>query len=126
MVEQFALPVRIVAGETMRSEDGLALSSRNAYLGADERERAVELFAVLQAIRSALVAGSTELAVLTARALATLGERGWAADYVEIRRQRDLLRPSAADLAAREPLVVLAAARLGGTRLIDNVEVGFG
>jgi pantoate--beta-alanine ligase len=122
MVEQFALPITVVAGETERSNDGLALSSRNAYLSTEERTRAVQLSACLRTVRAQLASGARGVAALETKALHELRASGWVPDYVAIRRQRDLQPPSAEDLFARCPMVVLAAARMGNTRLIDNVE----
>lgn len=123
MVEQFALPVRIVAGETSRADDGLALSSRNGYLGEAERAESVQLSLALQAMREAVLAGERDIAGIERRAADALAARGWAPDYLTLRRRADLLPPSPEDLAAGTPLVALAAARLGTTRLIDNLEV---
>ena len=120
MVQQFALPIDIVGGATCRAEDGLALSSRNGYLSPAERAEAVQLSHTLQAMASALRAGATDIAALEAQAMDRLRARGWAPDYLVARRRSDLLPPDAEDQA---PLVVLGAARLGTTRLIDNLEV---
>ena len=119
MTRQLALPIEIVAGETSRAEDGLALSSRNGYLDAAERAEAVALSRELHAIAAALRDGQRDLARLEDQALRSLSARGWKPDYVAIRRQADLALP-----ADDDALVVLAAARLGSTRLIDNIEVG--
>jgi pantoate--beta-alanine ligase len=110
MVRQLNLPVEIVAGETEREPDGLALSSRNGYLSAAERAEAPRLHRVLQEVAQKRISSGKATAVLAAA--------GWKPDYVEVRRRSDLAPPQSAD---RE-LVVLAAARLGTTRLIDNVE----
>lgn len=118
MVEQLAMPVRIVPGETTRADDGLALSSRNGYLSAAERAEAPALVRTLRAVARAAVPGA-DLAALERQAMDELRERGWAPDYVAVRRQSDLALPQPGD-----PLVVLGAARLGSTRLIDNVEAG--
>jgi pantoate--beta-alanine ligase len=123
MVEQFALPVQIVAAETSRAGDGLALSSRNGYLGEAERAESVQLSLALQAMREAVRAGERDIAGIERRAADALAARGWAPDYLTLRRRADLLPPSPEDLAAGTPLVALAAARLGTTRLIDNLEV---
>jgi len=122
LVRQFNLPLEIVAGETARAEDGLALSSRNGYLSEAERAEAVALSRALQDIAGAVRAGSSDFAGLEAQAMASLRARGWQPDYVAIRRQADLQPPAKASLQA-QPLVVLAAARLGATRLIDNLEI---
>ena len=118
MVEQLALPVEVVPGETARAPDGLALSSRNGYLGEAERAEAPQLALALRGVQAALKAGERDLAVIEARAMATLRQRGWVPDYVSLRRRADLQKPAAGD-----PLVVLAAAKLGKTRLIDNLEI---
>jgi pantoate--beta-alanine ligase len=118
MVKQLALPVEIIPAETVRAEDGLALSSRNAYLSPSERAKAPRLYRALCEVREALLAGRRDYAKLEAQALAKLDEN-WVPDYVAIRRQSDLQLPSPAD----RDLVVLGAARLGRPRLIDNVEV---
>ncbi len=118
MVRQMAMPIEIVAGETARADDGLALSSRNGYLSAAERAEAPALARTLRGLADALSAGRSDLAALEAEAMAGLAARGWAPDYIAIRRRQDLAAPVPGD--AR---VVLAAARLGSTRLIDNLEV---
>ncbi len=122
MAEQFALPVRIVGAPTVRAEDGLALSSRNGYLGEAERAEAVALSRALQGAAQAVRHGATELAAVEQAQADALRQRGWAPDYLTIRRRTDLLPPSHAELAAGLPLVALAAARIGATRLIDNLE----
>ncbi|MFA5663135.1 pantoate--beta-alanine ligase [Castellaniella sp.] len=122
MCRQFQLPVEIIAHETVRDDDGLALSSRNRYLTPEERAEAPRLYALLQRVREQLAAVPDERVRVEAEALQHLRERGWAPDYLSVRRQRDLLEPTADELHAGEPLVVLAAARLGHTRLIDNLE----
>jgi pantoate--beta-alanine ligase len=118
MVRQFALPIHIVAGETCRADDGLALASRNGFLSADERLEAVQLFKALQAMAAALRAGATDIAKLELEAMAALSARGWKPDYLTVRRQNDLQAPTPGDA-----LVMLGAARLGSTRLIDNLEM---
>jgi pantoate--beta-alanine ligase len=122
MVRQLALPVEIVAGETSRADDRLALSSRNGYLATAERGEAVALVRALEGLRDAVRGGARDLAALEAQALAALRARNWAPDYLTVRRQRDLLAPEPDEIAAGEPLVALGAARLGSTRLIDNLE----
>ena len=123
MVKQFALPIDIVAGETQRAQDGLALSSRNGYLSTTERAEAVHLSLALKTIAAALRGGATNIQGLEQEAMETLSTRGWKPDYVTIRRRFDLQPPTAPDLASANALVVLAAAKLGNTRLIDNLEV---
>lgn len=123
MVQQFALPLRIETGATQRAPDGLALSSRNGYLSAEERAEAAQLSLALQALgRAARAGGALDLAALEQQALQALAARGWKPDYLTVRRRRDLLTPSAAELADQD-LVALGAARLGHTRLIDNLEI---
>ena len=148
MAEQFALPTEIVPAETIRAPDGLALSSRNGYLSPEDRARAPMLHEVLrdtvqelQVNGTAIRSGTDSSAVgptaqarsasdiwpqaLSAeqKAIDRLSGLGWVPDYVAVRRRSDLLPPTLADAANAEPLVVLAAARLGATRLIDNLEV---
>ncbi|MDD0812258.1 pantoate--beta-alanine ligase [Curvibacter sp. RS43] len=122
MVEQFALPITVVAGETSRAPDGLALSSRNGYLSEAERAEAVQLSLALRSLAREAVALAHALPqqreALEARALADLRARGWQPDYLTVRRRQDLQAPGAGD-----DLVVLGAARLGSTRLIDNLEI---
>ena len=118
MVRQFNLPVDVVGGETQRASDGLALSSRNGYLSTEERAQASELHASLQTLAQAVRAGNTDFDALEAQAMETLRAKGWQPDYVAVRRQADLQAPQAGD-----DVVVLAAARLSGTRLIDNLEI---
>ena len=122
MVKQFAMPINIVGGETQRSDDGLALSSRNGYLSAAERQQAVQLSATLKTVAEALRANASIDAAGTSRlesqAMQNLSTLGWRPDYVAVRRQADLQAAQAGDA-----MVVLAAARLGATRLIDNLEV---
>ncbi len=123
LVRQFALPIEIVAGETARADDGLALSSRNGYLSDAERTEAPQLAAALRRIPAGLEYGERDLSAIEQRAMDGLQARGWAPDYVALRRRSDLQPPTAAQIDAQEPLVALAAARLGKTRLIDNLEL---
>ena len=122
MVKQFAMPITIIGGETQRAEDGLALSSRNGYLSPTERQQAVQLSATLRGIVEAVRANpgmdAAALTRLETQAMQNLSQTGWRPDYVAVRRQADLQPPQAGDA-----LVVLAAARLGATRLIDNLEI---
>lgn len=123
MCRQFQLPVEVVAHETVRAEDGLALSSRNVYLSPEHRGQAIELYATLGAMRASLLKGATDVDALQKLALNQLQSGGWVVDYIVVRRQRDLLPPSKEEIEQNEPLVILAAAKLGQTRLIDNLEV---
>ncbi|SEI83862.1 pantoate--beta-alanine ligase [Paraburkholderia diazotrophica] len=121
MTEQFALPTDIIAAETVRDTDGLALSSRNRYLSEAERVEAPMLAATLGRVREAVLSGSRDFARLEQEAMASLAARGWKPDYIAIRKRSNLIAPAAHELDA--PLVVLAAAKLGVTRLIDNLEI---
>ena len=123
MCRQFQLPVEILAHETVRADDGLALSSRNVYLQPIERTEAAQLFAQLRIMKAKVRAGEADAALLEREATNYLQTRGWLVDYIAIRRRRDLHKPSHAEMLAGEPLVVLAAAKLGATRLIDNLEL---
>ncbi|OVZ66014.1 MULTISPECIES: pantoate--beta-alanine ligase [unclassified Pigmentiphaga] len=123
MCRQFQLPIEIVPQETIRADDGLALSSRNGYLSADQRAEAPQLYATLRRVQADLRSGNHDVAALERGAVATLDGRGWKVDYISVRRQRDLLPPSREEVEGGEPLVALAAAKLGTTRLIDNLEL---
>ena len=127
MASQFALPVDIVPAETIRAEDGLALSSRNIYLSESERAEAPALQRQLNAMREQVL-GLKEKTIsalmdIEASALTQMQARGWKPDYMAIRQQRDLAKPTQADLDAGQPLVIVTAAKLGKTRLIDNLEI---
>ena len=127
MASQFALPVDIVPAETIRAEDGLALSSRNIYLSESERAEAPALQRQLNAMREQVL-GLSEKTVsalmdIEASALTQMQARGWKPDYMAIRQQRDLAKPTQADLDGSQPLVIVTAAKLGKTRLIDNLEI---
>jgi pantoate--beta-alanine ligase len=123
MARQFALPTQIIAAETYRAKDGLALSSRNGYLSEQERAEAPALFRELNAIADEIRSGNLDISLLQNNAMQRLKDRGWNPDYVAIRKRIDLQPPTAGDLAQNEPLVTLAAAKLGATRLIDNLEI---
>lgn len=129
MVQQMALPIQIVGVDTLRAEDGLALSSRNGYLRADERARAVELSGALKQmvanvrgnLSSSLTGEASKvIAQIEEQAMLSLRDKGWQPDYLVVRHQHDL---SAVSKFSDAPLVVLGAARLGSTRLIDNLEI---
>jgi len=119
MVRQFALPVEIIPAETVRAADGLALSSRNGYLAPAERAEAPRLYALLRDAQQKLAGGERNFQRIELEGMALLSQNGWTPQYIAVRRRADLQVPSASD---RE-LVVLAAAYLGKTRLIDNIEV---
>jgi pantoate--beta-alanine ligase len=114
-----ALPIDVIGGETVRANDGLALSSRNGYLSAAERSEAPRLYRILQRIREAIRNGNRNFCELEHDALVELNSHGWKTDYVAVRQQSDLQPPQAGEQA----LVTLAASRLGATRLIDNIEI---
>jgi pantoate--beta-alanine ligase len=118
MVRQLALPIEVIGAETIRESDGLAMSSRNVYLSSAERAEARQLQATLRRTAAAIRSGSLEWHGLQQAAIDALSTRGWTPNYVAIRRRDNLLEPSAG-----APLVVLAAAALGTTRLIDNLEI---
>ncbi len=124
MVQQMALPIEIIGGETERANDGLALSSRNGYLSVEERAEAVQLSVALKGLAAAARAGNAngqlDVMALETAAMEALRARGWVPDYITLRRQNDL---SPVTGPCAEPLVVLGAAKLGKTRLIDNLEV---
>jgi pantoate--beta-alanine ligase len=128
MVRQLALPIEIVPAETVRDSNGLALSSRNGYLDGPQRTEAAQLHTALRNLAAAAKSGSADWRALEREAQAFLRARGWQPDYVAIRRQSDLREPSKSEPlmglpSISEPLVALAAARLGSTRLIDNLEI---
>ena len=119
MVEDLSLPVHVVTGPTIREDDGLAMSSRNAYLSDVERAVAPVLYSTLCTIHDGLKDGGRDYAALEERARAALTQAGFQTEYVAIRRASDL---SAPDQDCNEN-VILAAARLGKARLIDNILV---
>jgi pantoate--beta-alanine ligase len=121
MVRQLAMPIEIIGGETTRADDGLALSSRNSYLGDTERSEAVALSRALQGVQADVRRGRRDWPALEEAAVQSLRARGWQPDYVAIRRRADLAEPG-----RDHALVVLAAARLGSTRLIDSLEIALG
>jgi pantoate--beta-alanine ligase len=123
MARQFAMPTEIIGAETFRAEDGLALSSRNGYLSAAERAEAPFLYGTLQYVAEQTRAGHPDLEALERDAMARLAARGWQPDYVSIRKRMNLQAPSREEHTSGAPLVVLAAAKLGATRLIDNLEI---
>ncbi|HUN93755.1 MAG TPA: pantoate--beta-alanine ligase [Burkholderiaceae bacterium] len=123
MCRQFAIPTEIIPHETVRDVDGLALSSRNRFLGAAERVEAPRLYAALRALREKVRGGRSDFLTLEAEARAELNAHGWDTDYVSVRQRIDLRPPAPDAVPPPESLVVLAASRLGSTRLIDNLEI---
>jgi pantoate--beta-alanine ligase len=119
MVEQLALPVRIVPAETVRAPDGLALSSRNRYLSTAERAEAPRLQQVLRRVREQVAGGERNFEAIEFAADAELARHGWHVDYVVVRSRRTLMQPDPGETQ----LVTLGAAKLGNTRLIDNLEI---
>jgi pantoate--beta-alanine ligase len=118
LVADLRLPVRVVSGQTLREPDGVAMSSRNRYLDAEQRRRAPALRAALEHVRGGLGGGIAEHARLEQEALQMLQAAGFDPEYVQIRRAADLAKPRPEDVP--EKLIVLGAARLGPARLIDN------
>jgi pantoate--beta-alanine ligase len=123
MTRQFSLPTEIIAADTWRAEDGLALSSRNTYLSESERNEAPTLYSELQYVAQAVRDGNLDVSMLEKKSMQKLASRDWNPDYVSIRKRSNLQPPTAEDLANNEPLIVLTAAKLGATRLIDNLEI---
>lgn len=118
MTADLGLPIEIVGVDTVREPDGLALSSRNNYLSAEERKLAPRLYGALVRLRDRVLQEGMHLAAVEENAVIDLQSDGFRIDYVNVRRRADLQRPGVED----SQLVVLAAAWLGRTRLIDNVE----
>jgi pantoate--beta-alanine ligase len=123
MCRQFALPTEIIPHETVRDADGVALSSRNRFLSDAERKEAPRLYRTLNQTRDRMLAGESDIDRIEQDGQRELAAAGWKVDYLSVRRRRDLREPTAEEVAAGEPLVVLAAAKLGTTRLIDNLEI---
>jgi pantoate--beta-alanine ligase len=121
MVRQFELPVEMIAFDTRRADDGLALSSRNGFLSPPERTEAVQMSLALKALIAQVKAGRTDYAALEGTAIQALTARGWKPDYLTVRRQADLQPPLPGDVPTA--MVALGAAKLGTTRLIDNLEI---
>lgn len=123
MVQQFNLPIRIVPAETVRAEDGLALASRNSYLSPEERREAPRLYRTLSWVAEQILGGRHDYANLEAAARADLSRHGWKVDYIAIRHGLALRIPHPEGYDHPNLLIVLGAAMLGATRLIDNVDV---
>ncbi len=118
MVKQFNLPIQIIAGETKREDDGLAMSSRNGYLTPAQRLEAPRLHKALSLVVEAIQAGNQDFSAIEAQTSQFLTQLGWIVDYISVRSANTLLPATKAD----RQLVVLGAARQGSTRLIDNIE----
>ena len=123
MVQQFNLPIHIVPGETVRADDGLALSSRNNYLSPVERTEAPRLYRTLREVADGIASGRTDYANLEAAARTELARHGWKVDYIAVRNGIGLRIPHPEGYDHPNVLIVLGAATLGTTRLIDNVDV---
>jgi pantoate--beta-alanine ligase len=123
MVQQFNLPIRIVPAVTVRADDGLALASRNNYLTPVERTEAPRLYRTLRGIADAIAGGRTDYANLEAAGRADLAQHGWKVDYIAVRNGIGLRIPHPEGFDHPNLLIVLGAATLGATRLIDNVDV---
>ena len=121
LVREFNMPIEVIAGDTIRAADGLALSSRNGFLSVTERAEAPRLHRLLMTLVAAVRAGVSDYSALESAVMAELKQNSWAPDYVAIRRRKDLQAPDA-DTGSGN-LVVVAAAKLGTTRLIDNLEI---
>ncbi len=119
MVKDLAIATQIVGMPTTRAGDGLALSSRNGYLSADERATAPTLYKTLQAISANILGGDRNFQALCADGRYTLEQAGFAVDYIEVRRCTDLATATKDDVH----IAVFAAAKLGNTRLIDNIQL---
>ena len=117
MVADLSMPVEVIGVPTVREPSGLAMSSRNGYLSADERAQAAGLYATLVWMGEQVRGGSVPLSTLETQARGRLQSLGFSPEYVSVRRAADLTQPGEAERA----LVILAAARLGATRLIDNL-----
>jgi pantoate--beta-alanine ligase len=126
MVQQFNLPIRIVPAETVRADDGLALASRNSYLSPTERIEAPRLYRTLRWVADEIASGRHDYANLEAEARAELARNGWKVDYLVIRHGLALRIPHPEGYDHPNLLIVLGAATLGTTRLIDNVDVRTG
>ncbi len=118
MVKQFNLPIQIIAGETKREDDGLAMSSRNGYLSPAQRLEAPRLHKALSLVVEAIQAGNQDFSAIEAQTSQFLTQLGWIVDYISVRSASTLLPATKTD----RQLVVLGAARQGSTRLIDNIE----
>lgn len=119
MIRQLNLPVEIIAGETIRESDGLALSSRNQYLNKAQRSEACNLYQTLLQVKNEIISGRKDFLTLQENAAQNLTQRGWKVDYIRIQKRSSLTPAQVND----ENLVILSAAWLDKTRLIDNLEI---
>jgi pantoate--beta-alanine ligase len=123
MVRQFAFPVNIMVGDIIRDAHGLALSSRNGYLTESQRGAATQLYETLQSMSNEVRGGRTDWSLIEAAAVQHLKARGWQPDYLSIRLRKHLSEPKPGVSPSMGELVILGAATLGKTRLIDNIEL---
>lgn len=123
LVQQFNLPIKIIGADLYRAENGLALSSRNRYLSESQSKDALLLYKTLTRIQHEILLGNRQLKELEFKALTHLATNSWEPDYVSVRLQKNLQEPTKEDLDNKAPLVVLAAAKIGTTRLIDNLDI---
>ena len=120
MVSDLGFPIDIVGAPIVREDNGLAMSSRNQYLSPSQREQAAQIHATLRAMGEQWSSGIIPVAAIEAQALSHLRDSGFVPDYATLRRSDNLQSPADGDNA---PKVALIAARLGSTRLIDNLEL---
>lgn len=125
MVADLHLPIEILAGTTKRETDGLAMSSRNNYLDGPGRERSKLLAAALKDMCAAIKEG-VSLEIAESDCINTLSSAGFLVDYVTLRETSQLKMVSKSDIVAKKELIILAAAKLGKTRLIDNLKFMIG
>jgi pantoate--beta-alanine ligase len=118
LIQQLALPIQLLAGETVRETDGLAMSSRNSYLKPAERVEAPRLYRALQQVTQSIQQGRQDFKAIESQTMQYLTQLGWVVDYITIRNASTLAAATQND----KKLVALGAARLGKTRLIDNIE----
>ncbi len=118
MVKALNLPIEIIAGDTKRESDGLAMSSRNGYLTPAQRLEAPRLYRALGLLVDAIKQGRTDFSVLETQTTQFLTQLGWIVDYISIRSAASMQPVASSD----RKIVVLGAARQGNTRLIDNIE----
>ncbi len=118
LISQFNLPIEIIAAETMREADGLAMSSRNGYLNPMQRLEAPRLYKALNLVVDAVKQGNSNFSAIETQTTQFLTQLGWIVDYISIRSSKTLMPATLTD----KQLIVLGAAKQGKTRLIDNIE----